>query len=191
LLFEDQSWKAQKDEMRVSKVEAQVWLTLVNLFMNSEVRRKYEITPARKSNLLRFRRHLNEVIIDQIPVLNPLHRSLEELNFTDTSSSRASVFVVQQLPELRERLLSREDWEEIANYQREHFLGDSDEDRAKCSEILMVGVDDNLEDPKCSKCGAAATKRCSQCQTEWYCGRACQVQDWPTHKGVCGLLKKA
>jgi hypothetical protein len=189
-LFEDQSWKAQKDEVKVPKAEAQVWMTLVNLFMNAEVRRRYEITPARKSNLLRFRRHLNEVIIDQIPGLSPLHSSLEELNFIEASTSRACELVVQQLPELRERLLSREDWEEIANYQREHFLGDSDEDRTKFSEILMVGVDDNPEESKCSKCGAAATKRCTQCQSEWYCGRACQVQDWPTHKGVCGFFKK-
>lgn len=191
LIFEDQTWKAQKDEMKVAKMEAQVWLMVVNLFMNSEVRRKYELTAARKSNLMRFRRHLNEVLIDQIPVLGPLHRSLEELNFLDTSSTRSNIFVVQQLPELRDRLLSRSDWQEIADYQRANFLSDTPEDRARCSDILMLGVDDNLEDPKCAKCGALATKRCSQCQLEWYCGRACQVQAWGAHKSVCGLLRKS
>jgi hypothetical protein len=33
-----------------------------------------------------------------------------------------------------------------------------------------------------------ATLRCSKCKQVWYCGRTCQVADWPTHKEHCALL---
>jgi hypothetical protein len=42
-----------------------------------------------------------------------------------------------------------------------------------------------VEDPKCALCGAAATKRCSRCRAEWYCGRECQVKHWKQHKTLC------
>lgn len=45
-----------------------------------------------------------------------------------------------------------------------------------------------LEPPKCAKCGKAATKRCSRCHNEWYCGRACQVDAWKGHKALCDLV---
>lgn len=38
------------------------------------------------------------------------------------------------------------------------------------------GGEGALEDPKCSKCGALASKRCSRCKNEWYCSRECQVR---------------
>ncbi|CAO2649190.1 Nn.00g101390.m01.CDS01 [Neocucurbitaria sp. VM-36] len=38
---------------------------------------------------------------------------------------------------------------------------------------------------KCSTCGELTTKKCSGCKTHNYCGRDCQVEDWPTHKVYC------
>ena len=36
----------------------------------------------------------------------------------------------------------------------------------------------------CSVCGEHGYKKCSTC-SKLYCSKACQKQDWPTHKTVC------
>lgn len=48
----------------MTKIEAQLWLTIYNLFMTGESSRKYEITTFRKNNLLRLRKFMNEVLLD-------------------------------------------------------------------------------------------------------------------------------
>ncbi len=42
--------------------------------------------------------------------------------------------------------------------------------------------------PRCAVCGREASKRCSRCRNEWYCGRECQVQQWKKHKPVCDII---
>jgi hypothetical protein len=46
------------------KIEAQIWLTVYNMFLSQDVNRKYEVTSFRKANLLRLRKYLNEVVLD-------------------------------------------------------------------------------------------------------------------------------
>ena len=64
--FEDQKWTVIESHQRgkLTKIEAQVWLTIYNMFMTNEASRKYEITSFRKSNLLRLRKYMNEVLLD-------------------------------------------------------------------------------------------------------------------------------
>ena len=50
------------------------------MFMTNDSSRKYEMTNFRKSNLLRLRKYMNEVLLDQLPMLNDMLRGLEELN---------------------------------------------------------------------------------------------------------------
>ena len=50
------------------------------MFMSQDSNRKYEITSFRKANLLRLRKYLNEVLLDQLPILTNLLRALEELS---------------------------------------------------------------------------------------------------------------
>ena len=38
---------------RLPKTEAQVWITVYNLFMDPECRKKYELNDERKNNLLK------------------------------------------------------------------------------------------------------------------------------------------
>lgn len=80
--FEDQRWQVVKpeDKMKLCKTEAQIWLTLYNLFLTQDSNRRYEITTNRKQNLLRLRKFMNEVLIDQLPMLADMHRALEELS---------------------------------------------------------------------------------------------------------------
>lgn len=47
--------------------------------MTQASNQKYEITTHRKNNLGRLRKYMNEVLIDQLPMLTPLWRALEEM----------------------------------------------------------------------------------------------------------------
>jgi hypothetical protein len=64
--FEDQKWtKVEPHEKgKLVKVEAQIWLTIYNMFMTQASNSKYEITTHRKANLGRLRKYMNEVLID-------------------------------------------------------------------------------------------------------------------------------
>ncbi|KAJ7911334.1 hypothetical protein B0H13DRAFT_2328417 [Mycena leptocephala] len=44
---------------------------------------------------------------------------------------------------------------------------------------------------KCFKEEDAALSKCSSCKRVVYCSTACQSTDWPTHKGICKILKAA
>ena len=115
--WEDQAWKVvpPKDSQLVTKIEAQVWLTIYNLFLCSSAGRKYEITSFRMDNLLRLRKFMNEVLIDQLPMLADMHRALEEMAIKGSSSlSSNNAFIVQALPELRTRIMKGKNWAKIA-----------------------------------------------------------------------------
>lgn len=64
--FEDQKWVViQKHEQgRLTKIEAQVWLTIYNMMMTNDSSRKYEMTSFRKQNLMRLRKYMNETLLD-------------------------------------------------------------------------------------------------------------------------------
>jgi hypothetical protein len=43
----------------------------------------------------------------------------------------------------------------------------------------------------CVKSKLGGNNSCSKCKAVWYCGRACQLVDWPKHKQVCKALAAA
>ena len=66
------------------------------MFLSQDSNRKYEVTTFRKANLLRLRKYLNEVVLDQLPMLTNLLRSLEELSMVQESSIvQKNSFIVQ------------------------------------------------------------------------------------------------
>ena len=85
----------EAEKNRVCKIEAQIWITLYNMFLSQDTNRKYEITTFRKANLLRLRKYMNEVLLDQLPVLTGMLRALEELSMMEVSAvpSRNSFIV--------------------------------------------------------------------------------------------------
>ena len=147
-VYEDQKWQVQKDSQQVCKIEAQIWLTIFSLFMCGDAQRKYEITTFRKSNLLRLRKFLNEVLIDQIPVLSEMLRSLEELSMVEESPIAASnPFVVQVLPEIRNSIIQGKKWKEIADHQcKEYFNLDETKAKEEMKDIMSLYSTDMLED---------------------------------------------
>lgn len=145
--FEDHEWQTVEadDEGRLPKLHTQVWLAIYNLVMDQECRSRYELSSTRRENLLRLRRYINEVVVDQLPPLTNLHRTLEELsisgNFTgaDRSSTLASPFVVELVAEVREALVRTYEgrWQEVADRQmKEVFVKETPEELKKLANMI-------------------------------------------------------
>ena len=88
------------------------------MFMCREANRKYEVTTFRKSNLLRLRKYITEPVIDQLPMLANMLRTLEEISLMgDNSIAEKNSFIVQQIPEIRQKIIKGKNWDKIAKYQ--------------------------------------------------------------------------
>lgn len=123
--YEDQKWvEIPTNELhKLTKTEAQIWLSIYNMFMCQEANRKYEVTTFRKSNLLRLRKYINEQILDQLPMLSGMLRALEEMSMMgDNAIGEKNSFIVQQLPEMRGKIIKGKDWKAIYKYQLEKFF---------------------------------------------------------------------
>lgn len=58
-----------KDLLLVTRNEGQVWIGLYNLMCEPDCQKRYHFNSHRKDAVLRVRKYLNEVLVDQIPVL--------------------------------------------------------------------------------------------------------------------------
>lgn len=89
IVYNNNKWEIlSKNEFnRVNKTEAQLWLSVLNLFANEDIRKNYGITSKRKNSLMKLRRYLNESLTDQIPPLQHFHRAIEELSLTECPNS--------------------------------------------------------------------------------------------------------
>lgn len=95
--FEDKKWTIvpKAEERKIGKIEAQIWISLYNLFLCQDTNRKYEITSFRKSNLLRLRKYMNEALLDQLPMLTHMLRALEEMSMMgDSNIASKNSFIV-------------------------------------------------------------------------------------------------
>lgn len=117
--FEDNKWQEIQahDKGKVTKIEGQIWLTIYNMFMTQASNQKYELTTFRKNNLMRLKKYMNEVLLDQLPMLTPMLRGLEEMALMPDSNVRSTnSFIVEVLPELRAKIVNGRNWKEIAEY---------------------------------------------------------------------------
>lgn len=63
---------------------------------------------------------MNEVLLDQIPMLSIMLRALEELSLMNVPSQPINnPFVVQLIPTLKNRVVEGKDWNQIANRHRD------------------------------------------------------------------------
>lgn len=195
--FIDNQWKviSKNERLLLTKTDGQVWLAVYQLLMNEDCQRKYEFNSYSKEQILKLRGYMNEVLLDQIPSLMDLQRYLEQLAIMEPPAIKKDI-ILEQVPEIRENLLkcNQGKWEKIAKYQKRAYFSPSAEDVKKQAKTWADTYNlDMLEElasepPKCATCGQSATKRCSRCQTEWYCSRECQVKHWSKHKPACNLV---
>lgn len=158
--FEDHQWERVEadDEGRLPKLQTQVWLAIYNLVMDQECRSRYELTSFRKENLLRLRRYINEVVVDQLPPLTNLHRTLEEMSisgqFTGASPAQVAPFVVEMVAEAREMLARSYEgrWQEIADLQlREVLVKETPEELKRLGNMIAIPKDMFDEPPNGSE----------------------------------------
>lgn len=195
LKFVDQKWVPvpESERMRLTKTEAQVWLAIYNLVMDKACRARYHFTRHRKEALLRLRGCFNEVLVDQLPLLRDLHRTVEEMAVVEpVAPTQAALCVVEAMSELYERLTRELDADSVARAQLQNAFSADKEKRAKemarlAGAINIDLLEELMSEPTCAAagCGKAAVKRCSRCKLDWYCSRECQVRSWPAHKAAC------
>ncbi|XP_068614645.1 zinc finger MYND domain-containing protein 10-like [Brachionichthys hirsutus] len=191
------SWRKIPDEDRfkIQKLDGQVWIALHNLLIKEDCHRKYNFNSFNKSQLLKLRGFLTEVVIDQLPFLLELHRFLAHLAITRPAPPKKEL-VLEQIPEIRNQIVSENSgkWKAIAKHQIKGVFNLSESDlkmQARClGQTYNISVMDMLLSgkPKCGSCGKEASKRCSRCQEAWYCNRECQVKHWPRHETLCMLM---
>mmetsp|Transcript_20769 Transcript_20769/g.37819 ORF Transcript_20769/g.37819 Transcript_20769/m.37819 type:complete len:626 (-) Transcript_20769:21-1898(-) len=146
--FEEHQWEKipPDDEGRLPKLQTQVWLSIYNIVMDSECRARYEMTSIRRENLLRLRRFINEVVVDQLPPLTNLHRTLEELSISGQltgvgNTPVATPFVVELVAEFRETLERTYDgrWAEVAEQQMQDvFIKETPEELKRLSNMISI-----------------------------------------------------
>ncbi|KAJ3293674.1 Zinc finger MYND domain-containing protein 10 [Rhizoclosmatium sp. JEL0117] len=199
-IFENGNWKDidQEECQRLGKVEAQIWLSLYNLLLDNECRRKFVYNDAKKTVILRLRPYIEEVLVDQLPVLCHLQRHLDELLIMDIpNNAPTDSFIIEQVPEATNEIMSKCNVKALsARFEtliNDESSGTSSMEIAKSMAAMydLDNLDSLLEDPKCGKCGRLAENRCSKCKSEWYCSRKCQVEAWKIHKPICEVLVQA
>nr|XP_013799913.1 PREDICTED: zinc finger MYND domain-containing protein 10 [Apteryx mantelli mantelli]XP_013799914.1 PREDICTED: zinc finger MYND domain-containing protein 10 [Apteryx mantelli mantelli] len=79
--FENGAWHVvpPEDQVKMTKLDGQVWLALYNLLLSPECRRKYHFDGFNKSQLLKLRAFLTDVLLDQLPNLVEMQRFLSQL----------------------------------------------------------------------------------------------------------------
>jgi hypothetical protein len=170
--FEDHEWQVVEadDEGRLPKLHTQVWLAIYNLIMDQECRSRYELSSVRRENLLRLRRYINEVVVDQLPPLTNLHRTLEELSISgrftgaDSSNTMASPFVVELVAEVREALLRTYEgrWQEVADQQmKDVFVKETPEELKRLSNMISIPKE-MFEDPPLPTAGPTISEMMSE-----------------------------
>ena len=133
------------------------------MFMTQASNQKYELTTFRKANLLRLKKYMNEVLLDQLPILTPMLRGFEEMALmADNNIKSGSSFIVEVLPELRAKIVNGRNWKEIAKFQIVNYFSpdakQAKEDMERMMKLYTSEVfEDFMEDPKCGECGQLAT----------------------------------
>ncbi|XP_059679367.1 zinc finger MYND domain-containing protein 10 [Gavia stellata] len=198
--FENGAWHVvpPEDRVKMTKLDGQVWLALLNLLLSPECQRKYHFDGFNKSQLLKLRAFLTDVLIDQLPNLVEMQRFLSHLAVTEPAPPKKDL-VLEQVPVTWDHILKKNagKWEAIAKHQVKCVFSPTEEElklqARRWAQTYNLDMMEALapDKPRCSMCGAEAAKRCSRCRNEWYCTRACQVQHWQKHKAACNLMAGA
>jgi len=157
-LSDDYKWdEVEPSELlKLTKLEAQCWLALYHLTCNKLCREKYGLNAFRKEQLLRLRKFLNDVVLDQLPVLADVMRYMDELaimSVPEVSSGHGSALLMQQVASVREKTLKDKDWDQVTKIQCDNiwskFSDSMDMDLRKISEIYNEdGIEDILGESK-------------------------------------------
>lgn len=76
-----------------------MWLSLCTLLVDPKCQEKYVLDDYRRDRILSLRRHFNELLFDQLPVLKDLERFIDHmiLGVGNMNSQATSAFVIEQV----------------------------------------------------------------------------------------------
>mmetsp|Transcript_2850 Transcript_2850/g.5782 ORF Transcript_2850/g.5782 Transcript_2850/m.5782 type:complete len:589 (+) Transcript_2850:112-1878(+) len=152
----DDKWKTVEpaELLTLTKTEGQMWLALFHFICNAEIQKRYHFNSFRKGQLLRARKYINEVLLDQLPVLADVQRFMDELALMEApepSGARESgALMMEQVATTTEKLVRQRDWDELAKEQLEKIfsaqsdLNDMDLRRLVDNVYTLDGVEDVL-----------------------------------------------
>jgi len=130
--WQDQKWSECKPEnlLKLTKLEAQAWLTVYNLISDEQFRKRYQFNSYRKDALLRIRKYINDVMVDQLPMFADVQRFMDELAIAGSNSApdNGTALVMEIMPEIRNAIMAKYaekgDWANLAMEQlRTTFSG--------------------------------------------------------------------
>eukprot|EP01062_Namystynia_karyoxenos_P081055 TRINITY_DN8841_c0_g1_i1.p1 TRINITY_DN8841_c0_g1~~TRINITY_DN8841_c0_g1_i1.p1 ORF type:complete len:428 (+),score=177.82 TRINITY_DN8841_c0_g1_i1:76-1359(+) len=122
--FRQKEWqKAQgQDMMVICEYEAHCWFMMHTFVTLKVCRDKYSFNTYRKEQLLRARKFLNEVLVDQMPPLVDVQRALDELSFLQpphaTEEKFRSSLVIEPVPRIMNSIEKGARWDQLAEDQR-------------------------------------------------------------------------
>ncbi|KAJ0171510.1 hypothetical protein K1T71_013060 [Dendrolimus kikuchii] len=189
-----------EDLTQLHRSEAQLWLCLRQLILEPRLVHHYTIDECRRAAFCRLEAKITDPVLDQIPPLGDLKMFLCRLAVGDYSSlhnrtngKNPGCTLIEIVPQIKEAYMKQvhKRTKTIAKSQLTNFYMDGSNESRQMAKRLMESYTSDAAlaldggGAKCAKCGENATKKCSRCKTEWYCGRECQVQQWPKHKELC------
>ena len=121
--FVEGKWQAiQGDErVRVCKHDAQVWLALNNLIVDPECRKRYRWDAYRIETASKLKRHFNETLFDQLPVLQDLARTVDQTILAGGDAGGESYqpsFILELVPEVYDGFMQCTDWGALVEEQK-------------------------------------------------------------------------
>jgi zinc finger MYND domain-containing protein 10 len=119
-LYDNKEWKevAPKDLIQITQCEAQCWIAVFYLTCSNVCRQNYSLNAFRKESLLRLRKFLNEVILDQLPVLTDVMRYMDELSLMhvpEASIAEGVNLLLQEVDTIRDKILKDWDLDGLSN----------------------------------------------------------------------------
>ncbi|POI28744.1 hypothetical protein CIB84_007507, partial [Bambusicola thoracicus] len=174
--FENGTWHVvpPEDQLKMTKLDGQVWLALLNLLLSPECQRKYHFDGFNKSQLLkvgfledsgmRAAVHCLGLPCPLVPACSGCHLPL---------------CLSHQVPVIWDHILKKNmgKWEAIAKHQVKHAFSPTEEElkfqARRWAQMYSLDMLEALapDKPRCRVCGVEAAKRCSRCRNEWYCTR--------------------
>jgi hypothetical protein len=111
LKYDKHAWVpcAAGDLLKLTACEGQPWLTLHALLLEPALRARYALTAHRRGTLLRVRKFMNEVLLDQLPPLADLQRLLDEITIAPPAevAPEGGRLLMEAVAEVQEGVLAR------------------------------------------------------------------------------------
>ena len=147
--FVENKWEEiPLDELlHITNCEAQPWLSIFHLTCSNTCRENYGLNSYRKSQLLRLRKYLNDVVLDQLPVLAEVMRYMDQLaimSVSESSSGQGSALLMQQVDTIRGEITQGKDWATVMQKQYADVFSKvtdaKDEDLKRISEVYSGDI---------------------------------------------------